>query len=74
MYFFIRSVKGLGEGDSCDESALSWVKKSRKLNNEKEIADKRVCLYICGFIIYLISALIFVCSMFIVVCVYCYCV
>ncbi|KXJ28213.1 U4/U6.U5 tri-snRNP-associated protein 1 [Exaiptasia diaphana] len=35
-------VKTLGEEDSDDESASAWVKKNRKNQKEKEMAEKRV--------------------------------
>jgi site-specific recombinase XerC len=37
-----RKIKTLGESDSDDDNALGWVKKSRKLEKEKALADKRV--------------------------------
>ena len=48
-YYFLNSkVKSLGTGDSDDDgdSAMSWVNKSRKLETEKLLAEKRVRLYI----------------------------
>ena len=48
-YYFLNSkVKSLGAGDSDDDgdSAMSWVNKSRKLEREKLLAEKRVRLYI----------------------------
>lgn len=37
----LRTVKGLGDSDSDDDDVFSWVKKSRKIAKEKEMADKR---------------------------------
>ena len=37
-----RKVKTLADSDSDDEGALAWIKKSRKLEKEKELAEKRV--------------------------------
>ena len=37
-----RAVKALGDSDSGDDSASAWVKKNRKLQKEKELAEKRV--------------------------------
>ncbi|KAI8788508.1 U4/U6.U5 tri-snRNP-associated protein 1 isoform X2, partial [Biomphalaria glabrata] len=37
----LRTVKGLGDSDSEDEDASAWVLKSRKLQQEKEMAEKR---------------------------------
>ncbi|RUS89083.1 hypothetical protein EGW08_003146 [Elysia chlorotica] len=34
-------VKGLGDSDSGDEGAAAWVLKSRKIQKEKELAEKR---------------------------------
>ncbi|GFS11714.1 U4/U6.U5 tri-snRNP-associated protein 1 [Elysia marginata] len=34
-------VKGLGDSDSGDEGAAAWVRKSRKIEKEKELAEKR---------------------------------
>ncbi|KAK3736823.1 hypothetical protein RRG08_000574 [Elysia crispata] len=34
-------VKGLGDSDSGDEGAAAWVQKSRKIQKEKELAEKR---------------------------------
>ncbi|GFO13185.1 U4/u6.u5 tri-snrnp-associated protein 1 [Plakobranchus ocellatus] len=34
-------VKGLGDSDSGDEGAAVWVQKSRKMQREKELAEKR---------------------------------
>ena len=44
MYLFLHSkVKSLGAADSDDDdSAASWVAKSRKKENEKSLAEKRV--------------------------------
>ena len=44
MYLFLYSkVKSLGAADSDDDdSAASWVAKSRKKENEKSLAEKRV--------------------------------
>ncbi|XP_023236625.1 U4/U6.U5 tri-snRNP-associated protein 1-like [Centruroides sculpturatus] len=39
----LSKVKGLAESDSEEDSAANWVTKSRKLQEEKELADKRVC-------------------------------
>ena len=39
-----RSVKVLGEADSDgEESALSWVDKMRQKEEEKKMAEERVC-------------------------------
>nr|KAG5696993.1 hypothetical protein BaRGS_008455 [Batillaria attramentaria] len=38
------AVKGLGESDSEDDNAVFWVKKNRKLQKEKELAEKRAKL------------------------------
>lgn len=38
----LSKVKKLGESDSEDESASAWVKKSRALAKEKELAEKKV--------------------------------
>ncbi len=35
-------MKTLGESDDEDDSALAWINKSRKLQHEKEMAEKRV--------------------------------
>lgn len=35
-------MKKLAESDSDDESAAAWVKKSRALAKEKELAEKKV--------------------------------
>lgn len=48
MFFIVffppqRVIKGLGESDSEDESATAWVQKSRQVQKEKEMAEKRVC-------------------------------
>lgn len=40
----LSKVKGIAESDSEDESAASWVQKSRKLQEEKEKAEKRAKL------------------------------
>ncbi|KAK7104097.1 U4/U6.U5 tri-snRNP-associated protein 1-like [Littorina saxatilis] len=40
----LRSVKGLGDSDSGDEGAMAWVKKNRKSQKEKELAQKRAKL------------------------------
>nr|KAH9509150.1 U4/U6.U5 tri-snRNP-associated protein 1 [Bulinus truncatus] len=37
----LKNVKGLGESDSDDDGAAAWVVKSRKLQQERELADKR---------------------------------
>ncbi|CAL1527625.1 unnamed protein product [Lymnaea stagnalis] len=37
----LKTIKGLGESDSEDEDAKAWVLKSRKLQQEREMADKR---------------------------------
>lgn len=43
--FSFRKVKRLAESDSDnDDSALSWVKKVRKKENEKQLAIKRAQL------------------------------
>ena len=44
LYLFLHSkVKSLGAADSDDDdSAASWVAKSRKKENEKSLAEKRV--------------------------------
>lgn len=44
--FFQSKVKSLGAGDSDgdDDSAMSWVNKSRKTEREKALAEKRVSL------------------------------
>ena len=46
-YLFLYSkVKSLGAADSDDDdSAASWVAKSRKKENEKSLAEKRVSSY-----------------------------
>ena len=43
---FQSKVKSLGAGDSDgdDDSAMSWVNKSRKTEREKAMAEKRVSL------------------------------
>lgn len=38
---FFSKVKTLGESDNEDDTS-SWVKKSRKIQKDKELADKRV--------------------------------
>lgn len=40
----LSKVKGIAESDSEDESAAAWVQKSRKLQEEKEKAEKRAKL------------------------------
>ena len=47
LYLFLYSkVKSLGAADSDDDdSASSWVAKSRKKENEKSLAEKRVSSY-----------------------------
>lgn len=40
----LRVIKGLGESDSEDESATAWVQKSRQVQKEKEMAEKRAKL------------------------------
>ncbi|XP_025105199.1 LOW QUALITY PROTEIN: U4/U6.U5 tri-snRNP-associated protein 1-like [Pomacea canaliculata] len=40
----LRVIKGLGESDSEDESASAWVQKSRQVQKEKEMAEKRAKL------------------------------
>ena len=35
-------MKTLGESDDDDDNALAWINKSRKLQREKEEAEKRV--------------------------------
>ena len=47
LYLFLYSkVKSLGAADSDDDdSAASWVAKSRKKENEKSLAEKRVSSY-----------------------------
>ena len=43
FFFCVSSeVKGLGDSDSGDEGAAAWVQKSRKIQKEKELAEKRV--------------------------------
>lgn len=44
--FFQSKVKSLGAGDSDgdDDSAMSWVNKSRKAEKDKVLAEKRVSL------------------------------
>ncbi|XP_059161083.1 U4/U6.U5 tri-snRNP-associated protein 1-like [Physella acuta] len=37
----LQKIKGLGDSDSGDEGASAWVLKSRKLQQEKEMAEKR---------------------------------
>ncbi|XP_045599414.1 U4/U6.U5 tri-snRNP-associated protein 1 [Procambarus clarkii] len=37
----LQKVKTLGESDSDDECALAWVKKSRQLTKERELAEKK---------------------------------
>ena len=37
-----RKVRTLGESDDEDGGALAWIKKSRKLQRDKEEAEKRV--------------------------------
>ena len=37
-------VKGLGEASDDDDSAASWVAKSRKKQNDKEMAERTVSL------------------------------
>ena len=44
MVLIIRKVKRLAESDSDDDNAVSWVKKLRKKENEKELAAKRAQL------------------------------
>lgn len=44
----LKKVKTLGESDSDEESASSWVKKSRILEKEKAAAEKRV-IFFCTF-------------------------
>lgn len=40
----LSKIKGLAESDSEEETAAKWVAKSRKLQEEKELADKRAKL------------------------------
>ena len=44
--FLLRKVKSLGAADidDDDDSAMSWVLKSRKKEKEKSLAEKRVGL------------------------------
>ena len=42
-------MKGLGESDSDDGGALSWVKKNRKQQKDKELAEKRVIFGFCFY-------------------------
>lgn len=45
VWLIYRTVKGLGDSDSEDEDASAWVLKSRKLQQEKEMAEKRVIFF-----------------------------
>ena len=52
------AVKALGDSDSGDDSASAWVKKNRKLQKEKELADKRVGF----FLLFILLPVVFGCS------------
>ena len=53
LYLFLYSkVKSLGAVDSDDDdSAASWVAKSRKKENEKSLAEKRVSYHHSSYIL-----------------------
>ena len=38
-----RKVKTLADSDDDEDNVLSWVKKSRKIEVEREKAEQRVC-------------------------------
>ena len=38
-------MKGLAEEDEEEESASQWVLRMREIQKEKELAQKRVCVY-----------------------------
>ena len=40
----LRQVKTLGESDEDEDSAASWVNKSRKLSKEKALAEQKVSI------------------------------
>lgn len=40
--YFFRKVKKLGDSSEDEDDALAWVKRSRKLQHEREMAEKRV--------------------------------
>lgn len=43
-----RKVRTLGDEDDDDDGALEWVKRSRKMEEEKIQAERRVCIsYVC---------------------------
>lgn len=48
-FVFLRRIRGLGESDSEDEAAAAWVSKNRKLQAERELAEKTVTLIIMSY-------------------------
>lgn len=47
-------AKPLGESDDEDDDAQVWVEKNRRLQQEKEEAEKRVCFYVIFELFYVI--------------------
>ena len=63
------AVKALGDSDSGDDSASAWVKKNRKLQKEKQLAEKRVG-FLLSFILFCLWCLCECVCSFVCVCMF----